>query len=136
NVVQSGGPATITPAASGTNYSLTVSNACGSASMSVQAQIITQQNHYVVLCSPQGLLDLDSIADMALPPGSWYYYEAPHSGYYDPAVDTSGHYFYRHDPLGCPVVRLSMWEYDAVYAGADTSITVCSTDEPFELFGF
>lgn len=135
NVVQSAEPTTMAPAGAG-NYTLTASNACGSASMSVQAQIIGQHGNYVVLCSPSGLLSLDSIMGISLPAGAWSHGGVPHAGYYDPAVDTSGYYYYHHDPLGCLVATLSLWEYDAVYAGADTSITVCSSDEPFELFDF
>jgi hypothetical protein len=119
---------------SGGNYTLTVSNACATATMSVQAAVVDQQNRFVVLCSPEGLHSLDSLADMTLPAGSWSVNGESHSGYYDPAVDTTGYYFYHDDTWGCPVARVHVREYDAVYAGADTSITVCSTDSPIPLF--
>lgn len=136
NVAQSGTVTTTVPGASVGNYMLTASNACGSVSMSVQAQVITMQYKSTYLCSPEGLHSLDSLAAINLPPGSWFHAGEPHTHYYDPAVDTSGHYFYHHDPSGCAVVRLNVGEYEAAYAGADTSITVCSTDEPFALFDF
>jgi hypothetical protein len=134
NVVQSDAPSTMALGTSGGNYTLTVSNACATATMSVQAAVVDQQNRFVVLCSPEGLHSLDSLADMTLPAGSWSVNGESHSGYYDPAVDTTGYYFYHDDTWGCPVARVHVREYDAVYAGADTSITVCSTDSPIPLF--
>lgn len=134
NVVQSDAPYTMALGTSGGNYTLTVSNACATTSMSVQAAVVDQQNRTVVLCSPEGLHGLDSLADMTLPAGSWSVNGESHSGFYDPAVDTSGYYFYHEDTWGCPFARIHIREYDAVYAGADTSITVCSTDPPIPLF--
>ncbi len=134
SVLQSDAPATMAPSASGVNYSLTVSNACGTVAMTVQPAIVSQQNKTVVLCSPAGLLSLDSLANMTLPPGSWSLLDELHSAFYDPAVDTTGQYIYHHTELGCAVLRMSIREYDAVYAGADTAITVCNTDPPTPLF--
>ena len=134
NVVQNSEASTMAPGASGGNYTLMVSNACGTVAMSVQPAVFGQQNRFVILCSPEGLHSLDSLADMTLPSGSWYMDGESHPGYYDPAVDTSGYYFYHQDTWGCPVVRINLREYDAVYAGADTAITVCSTDPLIPLF--
>src|SRR5690606_17035624 len=134
NVIQSGNDTTYAVAPGGNNYALTLVNACGSSSMTVQPAIVSQQNLSAVLCSPIGTMSLDSLANIPLPPGSWSFAGEPHSGFYDPLIDTSGHYYYYHNPLGCSVVRLNVMEFAASYAGQDTAITVCSTIEPFSLF--
>ena len=69
--------------------------------------------------------------------GQWKLEGLEHGAYYDPAVDTSGIFQYFLDTLGvyCSVVDFGLHEFPGVYAGEDSSITVCSVDPPFPLFG-
>lgn len=118
---------------------LTATNACGQVVEGVPMDVITSAIIHRNLCGSAGPLSIDSLVGlyMPLPPGGqWWIGGQPHSGTYDPAVDASGMYRYTLDTSGlsCTVVEFGLHQYPGVYAGEDTSITVCSSDPPFSLF--
>ncbi len=132
-VIESGGPSTTAPGGTSNNYGLTISSACGTATLSIPTTIYTINNNSQALCGPTGPVDLDSLTYYSGSGGSWFLGEEPHSGIYDPAIDTSGHYLHYND-LGCLIHSMQLYEWPGVNAGIGTSVTVCSNAEPFELF--
>lgn len=119
---------------------LTATNACGQVVMEVPVEVVVPRFVDRNLCRVTGPLLLDSLlAPYNLPfsGGQWMLGGMEHGVYYDPAVDTSGMYQYFLDTLGvhCSVVDFGLHEFPGVYAGEDSSVTVCSSDPPFPLFG-
>jgi len=134
NVVQSGGFETTAPNGLG-NYALTVSNACGSATNSVSTSVIELQYDYAGFCgSPGYLLDMDSLIGYQVPGGQWFHEGEPHSNFFDPDNDASGFYFVHHPELGCPMVRIYIIVWPVADAGTGAWVTLCSTDDPVDLF--
>lgn len=134
NVVQSGTAATMAPAGAG-NYTLTVTNSCGTTAMSIASGVLTLQYAHAYLCGPPSApLSMDSLINYQVPGGVWYFQNEPHSNYFDPATDPNGYYFVHHPELGCPVVRLHILIWPYADAGSGAWITVCSTDDPIDLF--
>jgi len=134
NVVPSDGDATSAPNGAG-NYTLTVSNACGAATTTVPSGVIEMQYDYAGFCgSPGYLLDMDSLIGYQVPGGLWFHQGQPHSNYFDPDNDAPGFYFVHHPVLGCPVVRIYIIAWPVSDAGTGAWITLCSTDEPVDLF--
>src|SRR5690606_38107463 len=117
------------------NYTLTVSNACGAATTTVPSGVIEMQYDYAGFCgSPGYLLDMDSLIGYQVPGGLWFHQGQPHSNYFDPDNDAPGFYFVHHPVLGCPVVRIYIIAWPVSDAGTGAWITLCSTDEPVDLF--
>lgn len=118
---------------------LTATNACGQAVAEVPLNVISPAFIDRVLCRVLGPLSIDSLLAFYIPPptgGQWWLNGTPHNAIYDPAVDTSGVYRYIVDTGGvsCSAVNFGLHEFRGVYAGEDSSITVCSSDPPFPLF--
>lgn len=118
---------------------LTATNACGQVKAEVPMEVIFPAINHRSLCRVTGPLSIDSLLALYTPPptgGQWWLEGNPHNGIYDPMVDTTGTYRYCMDTSGvyCMVVEFNLHEYPGVYAGEDTSVTVCSTDAPFALF--
>lgn len=119
---------------------LTATNACGQVVMEVPVEVVVPRFVDRNLCRVTGPLSLDSLlAPYNLPfsGGQWKLGGIEHGAYYDPAVDTSGLFQYFIDTIGvhCSVVDFGLHEFPGVYAGEDSSVTVCSSDPPFPLFG-
>ena len=119
---------------------LTATNACGQVVAQAPMELIFPLMYDRNLCRISEPLSLDSLlASYNLPfsGGQWRLAGADHGLFYDPAVDTSGMYQYFLDTLGvyCSVVDFGLHEFPGVYAGEDSSVTVCSSDAPFPLFG-
>lgn len=134
NVVQSDGFETTAPNGLG-NYALTVSNACGSATNSVFSSVIELQYDYAGFCgSPGYMLDMDSLIGYQVPGGQWFHEGEPHSNFFDPDNDASGFYFVHHPELGCPMVRIYIIVWPLADAGTGAWVTLCSTDDPVDLF--
>lgn len=119
---------------------LTATNACGQAVEEVPMEVITSAIIHRNLCGSAGPLSIDSLVGLYMPlptGGQWWFDEQPHNGTYDPAMDSSGMYLYTLDTggLSCTLVEFGLHQYPGVHAGEDTSITVCSNDPPFALFG-
>lgn len=118
---------------------VTATNACGQVTQEVPIDVIAPALVHRNQCRVLGPLSMDSLVAMYIPMpagGQWWLGGVPHSGIYDPAVDTSGIYQYYMDTSGvfCKVVEFGLYEYPGVYAGEDTALTVCSSDPPFQLF--
>ncbi len=118
---------------------LTATNGCGQVTQEVPIDVIYPKVIHRNQCRVTGPLSIDSLVALYIPMpegGQWWLEGVPHSGIYDPAVDTSGMYQYYMDTSGvyCKVVEFGLHEFPGVYAGEDTSIVVCSTDPPFLLF--
>ncbi len=132
---------TITAVASSTYpVRLTLTNACGQATMDVPIDVWYSSQLVHKLCRPVTVpLDLDSMLHTAFAytGGQWYLNGQLHGPFYDPAVDTSGTYYYHLSNdvgVACAVVEMIVIEYRPDYGGLDTTITVCSSDPPFALF--
>lgn len=121
--------------------SITATNACGQVTMQVPFEIWHPQAEMVKLCFPvTSPLSLDSLLALHFPyeGGVWFLSGAPHSAYYDPAVDTTGQYFYHLEVdtnVVCPVARLTIHEPAPAYAGEDSTVHVCSSAPPFTMIG-
>lgn len=118
---------------------VTATNACGQVTQEVPIDVIAPALVHRNQCRVLGPLSMDSLVAMYIPMpagGQWWLEGVPHSGIYDPAVDTSGIYQYYMDTSGvfCKLVEFGLYEYPGVYAGEDTALTVCSSDPPFQLF--
>lgn len=118
---------------------VTATNACGQVTQEVPIDVIAPALVHRNQCRVLGPLSMDSLVATYIPMpagGQWWLGGVPHSGIYDPAVDTSGIYHYYMDTSGvfCKVVEFGLYEYPGVYAGEDTALTVCSSDPPFQLF--
>jgi len=139
DVFSSQGDTTWAVASGNGPITLTASNACGVANAAapiVVGPVLVTQSHQ--LCSPTGLLALNSLFQSLLPPGDgyWMHDGEPYSGIYDPDVDTTGWYHYYitlSDGLSCPVFNAILFEYHGAYAGEDSSIVACTNDPPFPL---
>lgn len=118
---------------------LTATNACGQVVAQAPMELIFPLMYDRNLCRVSEPISLDSlVAPYGMPynGGQWRLAGADHGLFYDPAVDTSGMYQYFLDTLGvyCSVVDFGLHEFPGVYAGEDSSVTVCSSDPPFSLF--
>lgn len=118
---------------------LTATNACGQVVAQSPMELIFPVTYDRNLCRVSEPISLDSlVAPYGMPynGGQWRLAGADHGLFYDPAVDTSGMYQYFLDTLGvyCSVVDFGLHEFPGVYAGEDSSVTVCSSDPPFALF--
>lgn len=141
SVVQSHSDHTIAPDGYG-DYTVTVTNACGSASGTVESEVINYIPLDVAICdsisSPVGLFSLI----WEIPPGlqdggTWNVDGAPHSPYFDTATDQAGTYSYQPPGLDCIAVDLHIAvNRSDQFAGVSDSITVCSSDPPFEMYPF
>lgn len=119
---------------------LTATNACGQVVAQAPIELIRPLMYDRNLCRISEPLSLDSLVvplGMPYSGGQWRLAGTDHGLYYDPAVDTSGIFQYFLDTLGvyCSVVDFGLHEFPGVYAGEDSSVTVCSSDPPFPLFG-
>ena len=118
----------------------TATNACGQVTMEVPLTIWYADQIYHKLCLKESTpLSMDSMMQLEHPyqGGQWLLNGAPVDHIYDPAVDTSGFYYYHMEVdtgVVCPVVELILMEYPHADAGEDTTVTVCTTDPPFLLF--
>ena len=118
---------------------LTATNACGQVVAEAPMELIFPVTHDRNLCRMSEPVSLDSLVALYGMPysgGQWRLAGTDHGLFYDPAVDTSGLYQYFVDTSGvyCSVVDLGLHEFPGVYAGEDSSVTVCSSDPPFSLF--
>jgi gliding motility-associated-like protein len=88
----------------------------------------------LTVCSDQDPVDMFTLlGPNAQPGGNWYKVpNTPHSGTYDPAVDTQGSF--RYEVAGqspCPtqaIAFVTIVENQAPHAGCDTEISLCSTN--------
>lgn len=118
---------------------LTATNACGQVVAEAPMELIFPVTYDRNLCRVSEPISLDSLlAPYGMPysGGQWQLAGVDHGLFYDPAVDTSGIYQYMVDTNGvyCSVVDFGLHEFPGVYAGEDSSVTVCSSDPPFALF--
>ena len=119
-------------------YWLTVTNACGSSTGYVQTTVVSAVSNYdPVVCSFAGPFDIAMALGPHVGGGSWSLNGNPHSGTYEPTADSSGTYLY-HDPsdAGCPDVPVLVTEYPAINNGTDSTVTLCSTIGPVDLFQY
>lgn len=119
-------------------YTLIMFNACGADTASFDLFTPVDYPFTHVYCEEETdpPFSLEDLLYDHFPGGTWSLNGLPHAGLYDPAVDTTGTYIYQ-DPLGiCGGVPLTIDEQHTWYAGRDSSVTVCSTDPPLELFPF
>lgn len=119
-----------------TTYTLTVSNPCGTATASIEAQVLgTPVSVTATVCSADSAFSLNDLLGPHEPGGVWLQDGVPHSGWYDPAIDTIGTYHYQDpSPLGCPNVQVFIYWQPSVSLGTPGAVTVCSADPPFNLF--
>ncbi len=134
-VIDTQGPITTAPGGTGNNYGLQLSNACGSTSLMIFPTIYSTHYFTQALCGPTGPVELASLTSSADPEGMWVVNGEQHTGVYDPAIDTSGHYLH-YNGMGCLVYSMELHEWPGVNAGTDTAITVCSNSDPVPLFPF
>lgn len=118
---------------------LTATNACGQVVAEAPMELIFPVTYDRNLCRVSEPISLDSLlAPYGMPysGGQWQLAGVDHGLFYDPALDTSGIYQYMVDTNGvyCSVVDFGLHEFPGVYAGEDSSVTVCSSDPPFALF--
>ncbi len=119
-------------------YSLTVTNACGNSTSGVSVIVISgEANYQPVVCAFNAPFDLSTALGPHVDGGAWLLEGNPHSGIYDPAMDSSGTFYYQ-DPSGegCPDVPVTITEYPALNNGADSTITICEEDPSIDLFPF
>ncbi len=117
---------------------LHVANGCGSAEMYQVVDIIgANADGPISICSDMDPLDMHGYLPYHLPGGVWMHNGVPHDSLYDPDVDASGVYEYL-DPssANCPAVPVTVVETPSSYNGIGDTITVCSTDEPVDLFTY
>ncbi|QQR85048.1 MAG: hypothetical protein IPJ76_10490 [Flavobacteriales bacterium] len=124
------------PNTTGSTYTLTVSNPCGTATASITAEVIAVVSPgSSLVCSADSAFSLNDRLGFHVPGGVWLHDGALHSGWYDPANDTTGTYYYQ-DPsgLGCPDVAVGVYWQPSISLGTAGTITVCSADPAFDLF--
>lgn len=119
---------------------LTATNACGQVVEEVPIEVVFPEQVDRSLCRVMEPLSLDSLLALYSFPysgGQWKWEGMDHDGIYDPTVDTSGiyQYYLERNGVSCSVVDLGLHEFPGVNAGEDSSVTVCSSDPPFPLFG-
>lgn len=107
--------------------------------IAVQPAPSAGSNASITLCDTGAPVDLlDVLGGSPQPGGSWEGPNGPHSGTFDPALDTPGAYLYTVAGVP-PCTTVSATVTVAVNiqpdAGTSSSIAVCSTDASFSLFG-
>lgn len=124
---------TVTNPSSGT-YALTVTNACGQATASIDVLRFNTVNLFRQVCDNSPILDMQEAIGMA-GEGVWTLEGAPHSSLYDPAIDSSGYYHLMDPaiPLECPTHILHVYELPYLNSGISDTAYVCSVDEPFAM---
>lgn len=97
------------------------------------------QDATVSICSTDAPTNLFTfLGPNAQPGGTWTLNLVNVTGIYNPAVDAPGNYIYRvPGQLPCPadVAIITVTEPLAAYAGDDRTISVCSSDAPFNMRG-
>ena len=114
---------------------LTLTNACGQTSATIPVEVLFNNEYSHRTCTLDEPLSLD--AEFGTSGGQWFHQGTPHSGLYDPQVDTSGVFQYEviiSDGSTCPVLISHFFEHRTPNAGADTAILVCASEPLFELF--
>jgi len=124
---------TVTDPLSG-NYTLTLTNACGQATASLDVLRFNTTNLFQQVCDNSPILDMQALTGMA-GEGIWTLQGVPHSSFYDPAIDSSGYYHLMDPtiPLECPTHILHVHELPYLSAGISDTAYVCSVDEPFAM---
>ena len=133
--VPDGSPTLIVPnAPAGYNYYLTMTNDCGSDTEYRDGFVISDSGRTIYTCSwdtyPFNMTAHDPYYQYF---GTWSHDGEPHAATYDPTVDSPGIYYF-HATAGCEPIPITVVELDTTQNGTNGAITLCSTDEPVDLF--
>lgn len=115
---------------------------CGSATATVTVSQVQAPDagasNSITVCSDDAVFTmLDELGGTPDAGGTWVGPNGPHGGSFDPATDVGGAYIYTVSgsaPCAPASSTLTITVRTAPDAGADTSITVCSSDASFQLF--
>lgn len=125
------------PNANSGSYGLFIANACGLAQVQAPADVVASRlDMELSLCVGEDPIALGPRFPSAIVEGG--HWEGPagwSSGVFHPEQDVDGRYTYYH-PGGCVALQLDIVAYPAVYAGLDTTFTLCRSDGPVELFPY